>query len=178
MTSPLPSIDEIARSRHADALAHLSPAVRLRLRPRARVRSTSRRPWSLPFAGALAALFALAIGMQWRSAPPPTRVAATPAAVASTATPATPAAGNATNTTNATPATAQQTPAAADMPAAASAPVITPSQVVASAAPTQAAGNADITADTALPAALASLEEPPEFYQWLGDQDDATLSHL
>lgn len=148
MTDLPPSVDQIARRRHADALAHLSPGVRMRLRPRAH-RVTHRRPWSLPFAGALAALFALAIGLQWRAMPPTTSTpAATPAAAMTTApiaATAAPASGTTTHDARSTSPTAR---------------------------------GGDITEQGAVPAALASVEEDPEFYRWLGDGEGASLTPL
>lgn len=143
MNHPDPSIDHIARERHADALNHLSPAVHMRLRPRAHTRAlATQRPWGLPIAGALAALFALAVGVQWRHAPP--AADGSPLAV----TPAHDA--NRTDTRTA------------------------PAPAVA-ATPTRAAV---ASSDDEVPAALAGVEENPEFYRWLGDGDDAALTRL
>ncbi len=145
MHTPTPSIDHIARERHADALAHLSPAVRMRLRPRARTHAVW-RPWGLPLAGAFAALFALAIGVQWRHTTPP------------------PSAGSAV-----TAASADH--AAGTHPATAPASAGSPSASVAA-----GASAADDT--NTPPAALASVEESPDFYRWLGDDDNPALSPL
>jgi hypothetical protein len=174
--------DAAARQAHAVALDRLSPQVRAQLAQRRRAalagpRPARARPWGLMAVGS-AALLALAIGIfvqrdLMQRAPGGTQVA--PADGGLAAAPTTPSPQPAPDNSAPAPATDTPSPVVAhrDAPAADTRPPATE--------PTTDTVEVDALPDTWLAAefedaeaeaSFAGLEETPDFYLWLGSDED------
>lgn len=175
--------DAAARQAHAVALDRLSPQVRAQLAQRRRAalagpRPAPVRPWGLMAVGS-AALLALAAGIFLQRDHGPAPVAPTDGGLA-TATPTRP---SGTDTATAAPVADVAAPIVAEIDGPAP-DTRTPPTEATNAPTTDAANDAfevDALPDTWLAAqfddaeaeaAFAGLEETPDFYLWLGSDED------
>lgn len=173
-------LEAAAREAHAVALERLSPQVRAQLAQRRRAalagpRPARARPWGLMAVGS-AALLALAVGIFLQREVDGTQVAPTDgglATVPATTTPGTDITTPAPAPDSTAPAIANPVVADTDAPAPdARAPAIasTPDPVEVDALPdTWLAAEFD---DAEAEAGFAGFEETPDFYLWLGSDED------
>lgn len=176
-------LEAAAREAHAVALERLSPQVRAQLAQRRRAALAGPRPartrhWGLMAVGS-AALLALAVGIFLQREVDGTQVAPTDGGLATLPTtthPDTDIATPAPAPDSTAPAIANPVVADTDAPADARAPSIasttgtTPDPVEVDALPdTWLAAEFD---DAEAEAAFAGLEETPDFYLWLGSDED------
>jgi hypothetical protein len=172
--------DAAAREAHAVALERLSPQVRAQLAQRRRAALAGPRParvrsWGLMAVGS-AALLALAVGIFLQREVDGTQVAPTDgglAALPATTTPGTDITTPAPAPDSTAPAIANPVVADTDAPAADASPLATgatPDPIEVDALPdTWLAAEFD---DAEAEAAFAGFEETPDFYLWLGSDED------
>lgn len=172
--------DAAAREAHAVALERLSPQVRAQLAQRRRAALAGPRParvrsWGLMAVGS-AALLALAVGIFLQREVDGTQVAPTDgglAALPATTHPDTDIATPAPAPDSTAPAIANPVVADTDAPAADASPLATgatPDPIEVDALPdTWLAAEFD---DAEAEAAFAGFEETPDFYLWLGSDED------
>lgn len=177
-TAPGPDrdgLDAAARQAHAVALERLSPQVRAQLAQRRRAalagpRPARARPWGLMAVGS-AALLALAVGIFVQRGSDGAQVAPTDGGLATV--PAT--------TPSATDRTTPAPPADAAAPVVAEIDAAAPHSEAPATEPTNDVVEVDALPDTWLAAefddaeaeaAFAGFEETPDFYLWLGSDED------
>jgi hypothetical protein len=172
--------DAATRQAHAVALERLSPQVRAQLAQRRRAALAGPRParvrsWGLMAVGS-AALLALAVGIFLQREVDGTQVAPTDgglAALPATTTPGTDITTPAPAPDSTAPAIANPLVADTDAPAADASPPATgatPDPIEVDALPdTWLAAEFD---DAEAEAAFAGFEETPDFYLWLGSDED------